>query len=184
MLHAVNALVLRSVVHKRPPDILHTGNKLNIGNENKNADYALQHCHQAFRLNHAGKQPCDKKRKQHENPDSHDKRQNHDESHQGALQLLPQHPVQKLLYLSRLRILVVLKEAGGIGQRLHTHNHGIRKAEYASDKGQGEQLHLLGNADIQIPFNLYFLVRFPDCHRIIVPVHHHDPLDDSLSSDS
>ena len=69
MLQTVDAFVLRSVVLKKPPDILHHGNRQNIAHENADPEQAFDHRGQKRMMDKTGKQGRDQIGKHKEQAD-------------------------------------------------------------------------------------------------------------------
>ena len=71
---AIGIFVLRPVVHKGPPDVLHPRNQFNINNKNRDPDHTFQHCHQMIRCDNSLKQVRNSQRQEHKNTNCQDKR--------------------------------------------------------------------------------------------------------------
>ena len=124
------------MVHKGPPDILHTGYQLDIGYENDDSYYALQYGHHCVGMDESSAYIGDKQGKHHENANCHNKGKYHNHCHERALQLLAEDLIQPRLKFTGLCLLVVLKKTAGPGEGPHAHYHGIYKTENTSYKGK------------------------------------------------
>ena len=112
MLNTVDALMLRTVVHKGAADVFHPGNQFDIRNKNSNADNALQDCHNDVGMDDLLAGVCDQQRQDHENADGHDNGKYHNNRHKHLLHLFSEDFVHPEFQLTRFRILIILKEAG------------------------------------------------------------------------
>ena len=91
MLHTVDTLVLRTMIHIRPPDILHKRNQSNIRDKNSDSQQSLDQRNQKRGIGKAPEESCHSNRKHHEYRDTQHDGKDHGKCHHKMLQLLLRH---------------------------------------------------------------------------------------------
>ena len=113
VLDAVDALMLRTVVHKGAADVLHPGNHFNICDKDRDADEAFQDCHDGIGVDDLLAGICDEQRQHHEDADGHDHGKYHDNRHKDLLDLLAEYLVHPQFQLTWLGVFIILEKACG-----------------------------------------------------------------------
>ena len=132
VLNAVDALMLRTVIHKHSLNIFHLRDQQDIYKKDHKTKNAFQHRDHPGRCDETSEKACNEIRKQHKDRNRHTNGQCNRSSHKELLFLL----CLKLLLLGlRLLLFFLLVKAGGISQCLHAHDHRIYKIEHSSYKG-------------------------------------------------
>ena len=169
--NTVNALVLRTVVHKSPLDILHPGNQQHIQNKDSNPHKSFDYGAHTVRRDVFFQQRRQEVREHHEDSHCQYKGKCHRHPHQQAFLLF----LLLGFLLCHLLPFFLLEKTGGIGQRLHPENHGIDKIKDTPDERNLSQLlPSVDNALIRLLAYKDFSVRLTDCHGIIILMLHHD----------
>ena len=188
MLHAVNALVLGAVIHEGAVYVLHLRNRLDVENENQNAEHALQNRNQRLARDDSLQKPREEHGQQHKNTDRKEEGKGHDDTHHHLHCLFAEGLFEKGLKFRGLFLRSALVAAridfGRPVQRPHTEYHRIRKAEDAPHKRQAQQRIPVRETHIALFVHRNAAVFPPHRAGIVLSVFHHDAFQNRLSADA
>ena len=190
MLHTVDTFVLRTVIHKCPLDILHSGDQEHISHKQCQLHKGFHYGDQKFRSTYPSDQTGQYIRKKHKS--SH--RNHHGDSYRNVkkpLELLILFGfLCRTLFFCKLLILpgcflifLVSCDLRRIHQAFRAYHKRIHKAYHTTDDRFLQKCVISEDTFIILYLQLDLLVRAAHCDRIFVLVAHHDAFHDRLSAD-
>ena len=180
MFNAIDALMLCAMIHKCSLDIFHPGNEQNISQKNGQADHAFQNGDYPSGCNVLPQYIAQKIRKNHK----YDNRKNYRKCNR---QIHKQFILLLLLcncFLCQLHLCLffLFKKARRKHQCLHPQDKGIYKIEDTSYKRNLHQRLTWNYTLVLLYIYRDLFIRFPDRHRILITILHHDAFQNCLSA--
>ena len=187
--HTVNTLVLRTMVHKCPLDILHSGDQKHISHKQCQLHKSLHNCDQKLRRAYLADQTGKYVRQKHKSCHRH----NHGNSYSHIKQ-----PFKLPVFFSFLRgtllfskllipsgsffIFLISCDLCRIHQAFRSNHKRIHKTYHTTNDGFLQKPMISEDTFIVLYFQLDLLIRTAHCNRIFILVAHHDAFHDCLAT--
>ena len=180
--HTVDTLMFRSVVHKYPLDIFHSGNQHQISEKQDHTHACFRNGNQSLRCCHMSQKVCQKIRQ-------HDKQSNgkyHGKCHRSVHQ-----PFFFFFFLffclfffgfSGIFLFFVLDKACRVHQTLDPHNQRFKKRSHTPENRQFPNATVFCPALVWLHLHLDLTVRLSDTNGILISTAHHDTFHDGLTT--